>query len=1001
MKKFIKSIYLTFIYLLLFSASFAQNITIKGRVKDNGNLPIPSASVVLKGTKNGVQTDVNGNYSISVPAKGGILVFSYVGFSSKEIAINNQTNIDVTLSVAVQDLSQIVVVGYGTQKKIDVTGAVGTVKGDELAKQASINPISSLQGKVAGVNITNNGAPGSAPKITIRGAGTIHGNTGVLYVVDGVWYNDISFINPDDIDNLSILKDASAQSIFGIRAANGVVLITTKKGKSGSVAINYNGSYGYKKATNQVKMANATEYATIINELSAYNKSPALFSDPSKFGEGTNWYNQILQNAMTTNHNLSVNGGSEKSVYNFSLGYLNEDGIIKTNNYQRYTMRLTNDFQLFKNLKMGYSAAGTGVKEKAISNAIFRQMYTAGPVVPVRYQDGAYGDPQDFKLGGGNDFNPQVTIDFSNLNTKKYFFNGNIYGELTFLKDFKFKISAGGEFIHDEFRNYQPVYQATEAQKREKSVLSLNKSQDKNWLIENTLTYNKVINEHNFTVLAGQSAQRRKFYKVENTVENVPNFSEGDFYLSLGNNGNVSDRGSLSTYASYFGRLNYSFKNRYMLTASLRSDGASQFFNGSNLWGYFPSVGLGWVISEENFMKNQNIFNNLKLRASWGLIGNAGVPVNPTTAVISQDPRYTAIFNNKAYPGANQTNIPAPFLNWEKSEGADIGLEMFFLNNRLSADLDFYSRTTKDAIFPVPILGSLGTSSSEIIQNQAEIRNRGIEALIKWTDKTPSGFSYTLNGNISYNQNKVTKVLSGSNPIYGGGNGITSGNLATITVLGRSIGEYYGYQVVGVFQNRQQVAESAQKDASPGDFIYVDQNGDGVIDGKDRVSLGNPNPKFTYGFNVNMAYKNFDLSFDLQGVAGVQIYNANIAYRYGNENFSKNFYDNRWHGEGTSNTYPSAKIGSDKNSAPNSFYVENGSYIRLRNIQLGYSLSQNLMKNWKMQRFRFFLDTQNPINIFKYKGFSPEVGGGPTQSGLDANVYPLSATYRFGINVTF
>jgi len=993
--------------LLAINVAFAQNITVKGKVIDGGDkTPLPGVSILIKGTQNGTQTDVNGNYSISVPANA-TLVFNFVGYTAQEQAVNNQNTINISLASSTQQLEQVVVVGYGTQRKIDVTGSVASVKGEDISKQASANAVSALQGKVAGVNITNSGTPGSTPQITIRGTGTIYGNLGVLYVVDGVWYDDISFLNPADIADMSILKDASSQSIYGIRAANGVILVTTNKGKTGNPVINYNGSVGYKKVTNQIEMANATEYATIINELSASNSSPALFANPSSYGEGTNWYNQAFRNALQTNHQISINGGTEKTTYNFSLGYTDEDGIVKTQNWKRYTAKFSNDFQVLKSLKLGYSISGTSINSNDINGGIFRQLYAAGPVVPVYYADGSYGDANDFSLGGGNNFNPQVTLDFFNQKSKNYRINGNVFAELTFAKNFTFKTSAGGDFGQNEVRGYTPAYQATQGQRNDISKLIVNRDENRNWILENTLTYKNTFGDHNLTLLAGTTAQRRKNYYINSSALNVPYSSDGDLYLALGNASNreVIDGGSLSTYLSYFGRANYAYKNKYLLNATLRADAASQFFGGGDLWGYFPAVGAGWVISNEDFMKDQTVFNNLKLKGSWGKVGNAGVPVNPTTLTVTQSAGYVAIFNGVAYTGANVASLVPSFLNWERTTGTDIGIEAAFLKNRLNIEANYYNKKTEQAIFEIPILSSIGTSSSKMIGNQADLQNRGFEFLATWRDQPSSDFSYSISGNIGINNNKVLSVVTGLNPIYGGGQGIANGALATRTVQGGAIGEFYGYSVAGIFQTPAEVAASAQTGAKPGDFRYVDQNGDGVIDGKDRVVLGNPNPKYSYGINTTFAYKGWDLSFDIQGVADVDVYNANIAYRFGNENFSKDFYDNRWHGAGTSTTYPSANVGSTTNAAPNSFYIEDGSYIRLRTVQLGYALPASLMSKWSMKKVRVFLDAQNAINLFGYKGFTPEIGydagAGPISRGIDASVYPLSAIYRLGLQVQF
>lgn len=988
--------------LLTINVALAQNITIKGKVIDGGDkTSLPGVTILIKGTQNGTQTDENGNYSISAPANA-TLVFNFVGYTALEQAVNNKTTLNVSLASSTQQLEQVVVVGYGTQRKIDVTGSVGTVKGEDISKQASVNPVSALQGKVAGVSITNNGTPGSSPQITIRGTSTIYGKTGPLYVVDGVWYDDINFLNPADIANISILKDASSQSIYGIRAANGVVLVTTVKGKKGNAVINYNGSVGLQKVTNQVEMANASEYATLVNEAYGLQNPPVapLFAN-TNLGTGTDWYNQVLRTAMVNNHQLSISGGSEKSTYNFSLGYLDQDGIVKNNNYKRYTVRLANDFQIFEPLKIGYNVAGTYSKSKDAPTDIFRAMYAASPVVPVFNADGSYGDPNAFNLGNGSNMNPQATLDFFNQNTTKYKINGNVYAELKFLKNFTFKTSIGGDFGQEEVRGYVPKYKATNTQLSTISKLDIDRIENRNWLIENTLTYDKKWNDHSLTILAGQTAQRNKMYTINADAQNVPYTSEGDLYLALGDaaSRSIIDKGELSTFTSYFARVNYGYKNKYLLNASIRRDGASQFFGSDNVWGNFPSIGAGWVISNEEFMKNQNIFSNLKLRGSWGKVGNAGVPFNPSTQTVDQSAALIAIFGGIPYTGASIRSFVPPTLFWERSAGTDIGLEMGFLKNRLSVELDYYNRKTEQAIFDIPVLGSLGTANSSIIANQADIQNRGFEFLATWADKTSGGLTYSISGNLGINDNKVLNVTSGANPIYKGGAGLTSGYLSTRTINNRPIGEFYGYQVAGVFQTDAEAA--AWPGFKKGDFKYADINGDGTIDLRDRVVLGNPNPKFTYGLNTNFAYKNFDLTVDIQGVADVDVFNANLSSRFGNENFTKDFFDHRWTGPGTSNTYPSADLAGGLNNAPNSFYVEKGDYIRLRNIQLGYSLPTAIVNKWKMQRLRVFLNAQNAVNIFGYKGFSPEVGGTPTNAGIDTNVYPLFATYNFGVNVTF
>ena len=985
-----------------FTYAYAQNIALKGKVTDaTTGESLIGVSISVKGTATGTQTDVNGAFSLSA-SSNATLVASYIGYTTQQVAVNGQTTINVKLQAQSNALNEVVVVGYGTQKKVDVTGSIVTVKGDEIAKQASVNPLSALQGKVAGLTVVNSGAPGSAPQITIRGTGTIYGGIGLLYVVDGALYDDINFLNPADIDNISILKDGSSTAIYGERAANGVILVTTRKGKKGTATVNFNSYAGWQHVTNLVKMADATEYATAINEVQTENGASPLFTDPASFGKGTDWYGQILRDAFVTNHQVSINGGAEKSDYNLSLGYLDQDGIVKTNNYNRLTLHLTDNYNPYKNLKLGISASGQYSKSRNIDGGIFHELYGAGPVVPVRYADGTYGDPSDFNLGGGNNYNPQVTIDFFNSHSANYRFTGNAFAELTIAKHFTLKSTLGGDFAENETLTYTPVYKATLAQQTTQSTLSRSRAETRNWLQENTLTYDNTFNkDHHVTALLGYSQEQRQGYTVTGTAQNVPGDGSYEYYFSTnGTNYNLTDAGSLNTFQSEFARVNYAYKDKYLLNASVRRDGNSQdYYTGKNN-GYvvLPAVGAGWVISNEDFMKNQNVFNFLKLRGGYGEVANAVLPYN--VAVPTTTGGYYAIFGNPAvaYPGTSVTTITPPFIVVERSHNTDIGLEGAILNNKLTFEVDWYNRLTKGAVFAIPVLGSLGLTGGPV-GNQADIQNRGVEALVTWKDHIGKDFSYTISGNFSINNNKVINVSTGKNPIYGGGNGITNGQLATITVEGQPIGEFYGYKVAGIFQQDQ--TSGAQPNAKAGDFQYVDVNKDGVIDGRDRVPLGNPNPKYNYGFNTSFSYKGFDLPLDFQGVAGVSIYNANIAYRFGNENFTQDFFEHRWHGAGTSNTYPSVKVGSNANAAPNSFFVESGAYFRVRNAQLGYTLPGTLLSKIGVQKVRVFANAQNPLNFFKYKGFSPEVGGGPTEAGLDANVYPLYATYNFGVNVTF
>ena len=1000
-----------FILLCFFfvNSAFAQNFTVKGKVTDASTGEVlPGVSVIIKGTNNGTQTDVNGAFALSVTPNSTLQV-SFVGYNPQEVAVSHGGPVTVKLVSTNSELQQVVVVGYGTQRKIDNTGAVATVKGSDLSNQPSTNPLSALEGKVAGVEIINSGQPGASPTINIRGVGTVSGGTNPLYVVDGVWYDDISFLNNADIETLTVLKDASSTAIYGIRAANGVVIVTTKHGKSGKPVISYNDYFGWQKVTNQVKMANGTEYATAINELYADNNiTPAFSSNPSMYGTGTNWYSQILRTAPVSNNQISISGGSDIDRYNVSVGYLDQDGIVKTNNYQKYTVHVSNEYTPIKNLKIGFTANVLSSNSRDVNPAIFHQLYTAAPIVPVFQADGKYGDPADYNIGGGANYNPQATIDFYNQHSKNKELSGGAYAEYTITKGLVFKESFGGELAQAEVRNYTPIYFATGGQQSTTSSLDLNHTENRNWIWENTLTYNKKVGKNSFTGLLGYSAQEYKTSYSTATADSVAYAKTGNLHTSFPNGAQIlypQLNQSLYTFLSQFARLNYSYDDKYLLNASIRRDGASEFY--PNSYGYFYSAGAGWVVTNEAFMKDQHVFNMLKLRASIGTVGNAAVPHSVNVLTVTNDPtQYTAIYGNPQYPvnGESINTVVPPSTKWEQATSTDFGIEGTILNNHLTFDAEYYNRLTNNAIFAVPILASTGLNGPNggLVANQADIRNRGFEFSITWQQHINNDIFYSISPNLGINSNVVTKVLSGNNPLYGGSNGITNGALATRTVEGQPIGEFYGYKVIGIFQNAAQVAASTAKGtAKPGDFIYQDTNGDGQISSTDRVDLGNPNAKYGYGLNTYLKVKNFDLTLDFQGRADVSVYNSNLAYRFGNENFTQDFYDHRWHGAGTSNTYPSVNLGSTYDSAPNSFYVTSGAYFRVRNIQLGYTLPQDILKRVGVQSIRFFANAQNAINIFGYKGFSPEVGGGPTSEGIDANVYPLYATYNFGVNVTF
>lgn len=982
---------------------------VKGKVTDESGKALEGVTVIHKATGKGVTTNTAGEFSIDIAEnESATFVFSFIGRETKEIRTDGRTYLTVRLSLVTNVQQDVVVIGYGTQRKIDVTAPVSVIKGSEISKQPSVNPISGLQGKVAGVQITNDGSPGASPQIRIRGVGSINGGLNPLYVVDGVWTSDIGFLNAADIESISILKDASAGAIYGNRSANGVVVITTIKGKSGSPTMSYTGSAGVQTITNELKMANAYQYATVANEVSMLNGGSEVYGanaiyDPAVSDRnGTNWFHQLFRQASITNHQLSFRGGNDQVTYNYSLSYLNQEGIVEKQNYKRFTVKLQNEFKATSFLKIGYNLFGTNNKSNDINGDIFRQAYAAPPVVPVRYKDGFYGDPLDYSLNSIS--NPQVTLDFNNQQSQSLLLVGNTYADIKLPLHFNFRSSFNFEYDRGEQRNYTPVYKATTGQLNDVSSLYVSRSETKNWQLENMLFYeNTFRKKHYLKVLVAQSARQDKGYFISGTARNVPNNYDGQLYLSLGSNSSTyptiaNDGGSLATGESFFGRINYGYDGRYLVNFTFRSDGSSKY-TGDYRWGYYPSVGAAWVISKEKFMQHQQLFNVLKLRASWGINGNESVPGNITTLTASS--LGYAVWNGTAYTSRSVVSIVPPYLYWEKGTSTDVGLEATLLNSRLSFELDVYNRDTKDAIFTVPILASSGLGGG-INANQATIRNSGIEVSVGWKNKIGRHVNYSISGNYAYNANKVSAVNSGANSLYGGYYSNPSQIPLTRTSVGQPIGMFYGYEAVGVFQSITEVQKSAQsKSAMAGDLMFKDQNNDGAIDDNDKIFMGNPNPRHLFGLNVGFTYDNFDLSVDLQGVAGVQIYNANMGKRYGVENFTEEFYAKHWHGPGTSTTYPSANLLHGMNTHPNTFWVEDGSYIRIRNINAGYNF-HSLLKG-KINNLRVFTAIQNPFTFFRYKGFSPEVtaaGNSPINAGIDAGVYPLSAYYNFGITLT-
>jgi len=1007
-----KKLLLGFCLVLAWTGATAQQtVEVQGRVTDANNDPIPGATVVVLETRQGTITDLDGIYRIAAPPNA-TLSFSFIGYGTQEVAVGGGTVIDIQLTETAFDMDEVVVIGYGTAAVKDVTGTIAVVKSDQIANQQVNNVAEALQGKVAGVMVSNDGTPGSPPTIRIRGLGTVRSNASPLYVVDDVFVSDISFLSPDQIESVTILKDASSAAIYGVRAANGVIIITTKSGKYQSPKFSYNGYVGIQQVSNLLNMANKDQYIELVNEKIAVGEDRGTSStpfDPAAYPDDTDWFTEVLRPALIQSHNLGITGGSESTDYYFGLGILDQQGLVKGNNYTRVNLRGTTDIEVKRWLKAGYGITVGGFRSDDAAN-VLGQAYIAPPAFKPKVDDDTYTDP--VILGFGNFANPAATIAYHDQVTQSFNTLANAYVEISPIEELKVRSSFTLDGTYAQIRNYTPYHWVSVTQNDTLQSLSKTTYQDLNYTFDNTVTYSKATGDHRFTVMGGVSLVQFRNHGLNASTKGVPYFTPSTLYISNGTIEDLSagDWGSLIRSTSYFGRIFYSFRDRYLLTATLRRDGSSTF-PAEERWGNFPSIGLGWIVSEEDFFGNVSMINFLKVKASWGVLGNNQVPQNAYTVTVNNWGGYSIVYGphgtGTIHQGASITSLVEPLLRWETVEEFDAGIEALAFDDRLNLDMGFYRRMTKSAIFPVPLIGTAGTSGSSYLDNNADILNQGIEVTLGWTNAISDRLSYNVGANFSYNHNEVYRLEPGTLPFYDAG--AFNGELATYTQEGHPVGEFYVLEVNGVFQNFDEVNSYTNSegllvmpDAVPGDFRYVDHNGDGVIDDLDRIPYGSYTPKVMYSVNLGLNFSQLDFLIELQGVSGNKVYNTKRINRFGNENYDADFAENRWHGEGTSNTYPSADVAGGMNARPNTFLVESGSYFRIRAIQLGYTLPARITERASIERLRLFVSAQNPFTFFGYNGFTPEIpGGSPSTAGMDYSVYPLSRITSFGINLNF
>ncbi len=991
------------ILLLVFSALRAQDKVVTGIVTDAQNEPLIGVSIRIPDTAGGTVTDMNGHFSISVPADAS-LEFSYIGMATQLIKVGTQSAINVVLKEDSQMLAETVVIGYGSARKRDLTGSITNIKVEELANKPASNPISSLQGKVAGVQIINTGRAGSDPEVRIRGTNSINGYK-PLYIVDGLFNDNINFLNPEDIESMEVLKDPSSLAIFGVRGANGVIIITTKKAKEGQTQVNINTSFGWKSVTDRIDLTNAAEFKELYSEQLA-NQGADPF-DFTNWTADTNWQDEIFQTGFITNNNASITGATEKMSFYLGVGYAYEEGNINHEKFSKVTINASNEFRPTKNIKVGYQFNGARMlppDSKDVLNAL-----RATPVAPVyneEYQ--LYASLPSFQKAQIN--NPMVDVELKANKTRaeNYRAAGNVYGEVTFLKDFTFRVAYSMDYAVNNSRTYTPIMQLYDADAEgdvttlgsKKTAVSQFKQTEMKVQSDYLLTYVKSFGEHNLTATAGFTTYYNSLSRLDGgrdqgiglVIPDDPN----KWYVSIGDaatSTNGSTQWERSTL-SFLARAIYNYQGKYLINASFRRDGSSAFSYTGNEWQDFYSVGLGWMISEESFMKDIAWLDMLKLKGSWGTLGNQNLDT-PYPAEPLLTNAYSAVFGSPSiiYPGYQLAYLPNANLKWEKLESWEVGLETNMLRNRLHFEGVYYRKDTKDLLAKVP--GLSGTVPG--IGNLGSIRNQGVELAISWRDKI-GDWAYSIGANLTTIDNKVLSLVQDGYSIIDGDKS------QSYTMAGYPIGYFYGYKVAGVYQSQADIdsyyPNSVVGTVYPGDLKFKDVNGDGKITTDDRTMIGNPTPDFTYGISLGLTYRNWDLSVDMMGQSGNEIYRTWDNYNWSQFNFLKQ-RTGRWHGEGTSNTQPILNTAHTINNMNSDYYIEDGSFFRIRNVQLAYNFDKTLIAKLKMQALKIYANIQN-LKTWKHNtGYTPELGGTATAFGSDNGSYPMPVVYTFGVNLTF
>ncbi len=989
-----------------------EKISIKGKITEKGNgETLIGASVKVLGTNMGTITDFTGNYQLTDIPKNCKLIISYVGMKAETVEVKSGGVVNVELESNTQGLEEVVVVGYGTSRKRDLTGSIVSISGESLKTSPSHNPVNSLQGKVPGLVVTNSGAAGGTPDVKIRGVGTTYSGTNPLYIVDGMFTDNIDFVNPNDIVSTEVLKDPSSLAIFGVQGANGVIIITTKRAEKGKMSVSYDGYVGSQilHSRDRVSLTNADQFTMLYNEQLKNMNPAALEWSGDLLGGGTDWQSLIFRDAMVTNHGVTIANSTDKANSVFSLGYYKQDGIVKYNSYQRFNARWAGDYQITKKIKVGSNITLTrwdsDPTAASVSNAV-QAIPTYSPYSPVEDHKpeniGSYYTPSP---GIQKDVpNPIAVMEINKGNSESYGYRGigNVYAEINFSKDFTFKAVGYGDVGVNLGSSFTPRFDvnnsnSNSSHKSETTRFSRNSSEYTKYQADFLLNYNKKIDKHRIGALLGYTARIQVGQGFNASTDSLISGSTWivpqDFWmLSAGANQNRGngDWYSAEAFTSYLSRLNYSYADKYIAALTFRADASSKFAENYR-WGYFPSVGMAWIASEEKFFEPlKDKVDFLKLKASWGKFGNDKIgnymmypQINPRGQQV--------VVNGVTYYLPTQANHPDTTLHWEVIKEFDAGFEAQLFKNRMKLEFDYYNKLTTD------MLSYLETSAgiNDIdVTNIGSIRNSGLEFILSWNDKIGK-FNYGISVNGATLNNEVIAIGTDNADIVSGKYHRTS--------VGHSVGAIYGYVQDGIFQNQSEIDSyfPAPWTSKPGDIRYKDLTGDNKITSADRDFIGQTIPTFSYGFSLNAAYANFDINVDFNGIYGNDIINAKKLPTYAQFNFYSTSL-NRWYGEGTSTIEPALNTAQGHNFESSTNLLESGAYLRLRSLQFGYNVPSKLIKKVNLSKVRVYANAQNLLTFKRNSGFTPEIGGSILAGSVDSGgTYPIPTTYSFGLTVNF